>query len=240
METTTLVILIFLTFVFWLTGFGTANKRARLALIPLGLVSYMSAIFYQRSIEKILETPLFFVWLQAALYGAILPALLLLRVQGGKLIFMTEDITWNLRRYSLVLLIPLTFFLYPTIQSTLINISINPPQLIFNEEFFYQGLPYWVVAVSIIGLMFFISLSKAGVHERAVIFLSSYIEWSDITSFSAYELNGRDRIAIRYKAFPLWKKTASMILVVPKDKKQMLREILLAKNIPEENQITQQ
>jgi hypothetical protein len=76
--------------------------------------------------------------------------------------------------------------------------------------------------------------AKPQIPLEPVISLLYYINWSEITSFSSYEIDGRERISIRYKIFSWQKEPASIIMVAPKNKKQMLREILLAKNIPEQ------
>lgn len=237
METTILITLICLTFILFLTGVGSANKRARLILVTLGLVSFLSTTAYQWSVKSFIDESLFiplFIWLQSTLWGAMLLSHVFLRIQAGKLILAVNDVTQAWRKIGLALIFPALFFLFGAAQSNLIDVTTNPPQPIYDQEFFYQRLPFWVMWTLLIGLTLYFSLYKVGVYERAVIFLSSYIEWSDITSFLAYELDGRERIVIQYKAFSSWKKTASMILIVPKDKKQMLREILLAKNIPEQ------
>ncbi len=238
METTILIALICLTFILLLTGVGSVNKWARLVLMALGLVSYTSANIYQWSIASYIDEISFlpvFTWLQAALWGAMLLGNVLLRVQAGKLMLAVDEVTQAWRKVALILVLPFLFFLFWSTQPNLIDVTVNPPQPIYDREFFYQRLPGWVLSVINIGLLLYVSLSKVGMHERAVVLFSTCIEWSEVTSFSSYVLDGRERISIRYKIFPWWEKTASMILFIPHNKKQVLREILLAKNIPEQN-----
>lgn len=236
METTILITLICLTFILFLTGVSSVNKWARLVLVILGLVSYISATAYQWSVASYIDEISFlpvFTWLQVAFLGGMLLGNVVLRAQAGKLMLAVDEATHAGRKFLLVLVVPLLFFIFWS-ALPMFDVAVNPPQLIYDREFFYQRLPGWVLSVVHIGLLLYISLFKVGVYERAVVFILHYIKWSEITSFSSYVLDGQEKISIRYKIFPWQKEPASINMVAPKNKKQMLREILLAKNIPEQ------